>query len=86
MALDGMGRNDDPLEDLMRVVLHQDTVVECPRLALVGVNTQVNRARMVLGQKGPFDARGKAGAPAAAKAGVFDDLGDFVGGEAERLF
>ena len=47
---------DDPFEDLVRVLLHQDAVVERARLALVGVDAQVDRARMVLGQEGPLDA------------------------------
>ena len=45
---------DDPFDHLMRIVFHQDAVIERARLALVGVDAHVDRAGMVLGQEGPL--------------------------------
>ena len=67
----------------MRIVLHQDAVVERARLALVGVHAEVDGARMVLGQEGPFDAGRKAGAAAAAEPRILDDLRDVVRGHSQ---
>jgi len=69
----------------MRIVLHQDAVVERPRLALVGVDAEIDWPRMVFGQEGPFDAGRKARAPAAAQARVLHEFRDFVGAQAQRF-
>src|SRR5262249_53515274 len=51
VAPDGVGRNDDSLEDLMRIVLHQDAVIESAGFAFVSVDAQIDRAGMILGQE-----------------------------------
>ena len=56
-----------PFEHLVRILFHQDAVVERARLALVGVDAQVDRAGMVLGQEGPLEPGRKAGPAAAAQ-------------------
>ena len=72
----GVAGEDDAFEHLMRVLLHQDAVVEGAGLALVGVDAHVDRAGMVLGQEGPLEAAGEAGAAAAAQAGRLDRVDD----------
>ena len=61
-------------DHLVRIVLHQDAVVERARLALVGVDAHVDRAGMVLGQKRPLQPGGKAGPAAAAQVAALDHL------------
>src|SRR5262245_4233087 len=68
----GVAGEDDAFEDLMRVLLHEDAVVEGARLALVGVDAQVDRSVVVLGQEGPFDATREARPAAAAQTGSLD--------------
>ena len=80
---DGVRRDHDPFQELMRIVLHQDAIVERARLALVAVHAEVKGARMVLGQEGPFDARRKAGAAAAAQPRILDHLCDVVRGHSQ---
>ena len=75
----GVAAEDDPFEDLMRIVLHQDAIVERARLALVGVDAHVDRAGMVLGQEGPFQPGGKAGPAAAAELAGLDHFDDSAG-------
>ena len=61
----------------MRIEFHLHAVDEGARLALVGVDAQINRAGMVLGQERPLQSGGEAGPAAAAQpAGLhqFDDL------------
>src|SRR5262249_34534791 len=70
--------DDDALEHLVRVVLHEDAVVEGARLALVGVDAEIDRAVVLLRrrQEGPLDAAREAGAAAAAQAGLLDGVDD----------
>ena len=53
----GVATDDDPFEHLVRIEFHQDAVVERARLALVGVDAEVDRAGMILGQERPFQSR-----------------------------
>ena len=64
-----VGRKDDPLNHLVRVVLHQDPIVERPRFALVGIDAEVDRARVILGEERPLEPGGESGAAPTAKAG-----------------
>ena len=68
----GVAAEDDAFEHLVRIVFHQDAIVERARLALVGVDAHVDRAGMVLGQEGPLQPGGKTGAAAAAQAAGLD--------------
>ena len=72
----GVAGEDDAFEHLMRILFHEDAVVEGAGFALVGVDAQVDGAGMVLGQEGPLEAGREAGAAAAAQAGVLDGLRD----------
>ena len=62
----GVATDDDPLEHLVGIVLHQNAVVERAGLALVGIDAHVDRAGMILGQEEPFQPGRKAG-PAAPR-------------------
>ena len=75
----GVRREDDSLDHLMRIVLHQDPVVERARLALVGVDAEIDRAGMILGQEGPLEPGGEAGAAAAAESRRLHHLDDVDG-------
>ena len=72
----GIRRQDNSLNHLMGIVFHQDAVVECARLALVGIDAEVNRPGVVFGQERPLEASGKPGAAPAAEARRFDHLHD----------
>ena len=72
----GIRRQDNSLNHLMGIVFHQDAVVECARLALVGIDAEVNRPGVVFGQERPLEASGKPGATPAAEARRFDQLHD----------
>lgn len=63
-ALDRVAGDGDPLNDLMRIALHDDPIVERPRLGLVGVDREIN-CRRVLRQERPLHA-GRKPRPAAA--------------------
>src|ERR1041385_8523902 len=76
----GITGEHDPFEDLVRILFHEDAIVESARFALVGIDAEVNGAGMVLGQEGPLEAAGKASAAAAAQAGRLDGVGDLGGG------
>src|SRR5262249_18737042 len=52
-GLDGVTRQDDAFEHLVRVLLHQDAIVEGAGLALVGVDAHVDGAGVVLPPEGP---------------------------------
>jgi len=75
----GVGRNNRPFDHLMGVFFHQDAVVERARLALVGIDAEIDGSRMVLGQKGPLDPGGKTGPAAAPQPAGFDQLDHFLG-------
>ena len=51
----------------MGILLHQNAVVECARFAFVGVDAQVDRPRMILGQERPLDPAGKPAPPRPRK-------------------
>src|SRR5262249_29403408 len=70
----GEGREHRPFEHLVRVLLHQDAVIEGAGFALVGVQAEVDRAGVVFGQEGPLQAGREAGAAAAAQARRLHDV------------
>ena len=76
LRLDCEGAQDDALDQLMRVVLHDDAVFEGAGLRLVGVDDEV--ARHGRRQKAPLHARGEAGAAAAADAAGLDLLDNLL--------
>ena len=74
----GEARDQDALEELVGVPLHQVAVVEGRRLALVGVDAH-ERFFPILGKKRPLQAAREAGAAAAAELGILDQVDDRVG-------
>ena len=68
----------DPLDQLVRVALHQLAVLEGARLGLVGVAAEV-LVHLAAGQEGGLFAHREAGAAAPAQARVFELLEDLVG-------
>ena len=82
VSLDGIARDDNAFDELMRVILHQGAVFAGAGLALIRVAHHVLGLRRLLGDKTPFHARIEAGAAAAAQAGVLhlvDDVFRFHG-------
>src|SRR6185312_10850088 len=67
----------DPLDQLVRVALHQLAVLEGARLGLVGVAAEV-LGHFAAGQERGLFAHREAGAAAAAQARVFELLEDLV--------
>ena len=74
----GEARDQDALEQLVGIPLHQEAVVEGRRLALVGVDAH-ERFFPILGKKRPLQAAREAGAAAAAELGILDQVDDRVG-------
>ena len=74
----GDRRDRDPLDQLVRVALHQLAVLEGARLGLVGVAAEV-LGHLAAGQEGGLFAHREAGAAAPAQAGVFELLEDLLG-------
>ena len=61
----------------MGVFFHQDAVVVRAGLRLVGVDAQVDRARVVLREEGPLQPGGETRAAPAAQARVLHAIDDF---------
>ena len=66
-----------PFEELVRVLLDQEAIVECGRLGLVAVDAH-ERLLAVLRQEAPLQPGGEARAAPAAKLRVLDELDDLV--------
>ncbi len=85
--LDHPGRDQHPFEKAVRVGLEEIAVLEGAGLALVGVDRQQPRRRLLAHQT-PFASGRKPGAAEPAQAGVFEDFDQFLGlalpGEAGR--
>src|SRR5262249_44953491 len=79
VALDGVRRDDDAFEELVRVVLDDDPVLERARLALVRVDRQVDRLLRLLRQEAPLHAGREAGAAAPAEVGGLHHLDQLFG-------
>lgn len=69
---DGISRDDDALDDLVRVALDDFAVFEGAGFALVGVDRHHFGQVRVPGQEAPFDARRESRAAPSAQAGAFD--------------
>jgi hypothetical protein len=74
VGVDGVGRDQHPLEELVGVALEQDAVLEGAGLHLVGVGDQVLRPGRALAERheAPLGRGGEAGAAAPTQAGVLD--------------
>ena len=86
VGFDRMAGNHDAFDQLMRILLHQDPIIESSRFAFIGVDTQINRAWMILGQEGPFQTAREPRATSTTQAGIFDDVNHVDGSHAQDLF
>ncbi len=69
-------RNDDAFDHLVRVHLHQRTVLAGAGLGFIGIADDVFRLRRILGDERPLHARGKARAAAPAQVGLLHFVDD----------
>ncbi len=59
----GEAGDDNPFDDLVWVIFHQNAVVERARLAFIRIDAHVDRAGMVLRQERPLQSGGKPAPP-----------------------
>ena len=83
---DGVGADEHALDDSVGVALAHPTVHERPGIALVGVADQVFRLAGGVAAELPLPPRGKARAPAPAKATGRDLGNDILGGHSTEDF
>ena len=82
--VDRVGGDDDALDQLMRVLLHQLAVLERPGLGLVGVDDDVLLHRALRDERG-LRAHREAGAAAPAQAGGLERVDQRRARRLERL-
>src|SRR6185436_6846667 len=70
--------NDHPFEQLMRVLVNDLAVFECPRLGLVRVAYEVNRFAAFAVHERPFQPARKPRAAAAAQARIENFLANLL--------
>src|SRR2546430_14041645 len=73
---DGARGDEHALDERVRVALEQVAVLERARLALVGVDDEVDGAGVGLRDEGPLHPRREAGAAEAAQVRLLDLVGD----------
>src|SRR2546427_385398 len=79
VAADGVRGDDDALEELVGVVLDDLAVLEGARLALVGVDGEIDGLLALLGQKAPLHAGREAGAAPPAEVRGLHHLDQLLG-------
>ena len=79
-------RDDNALDQLVRIEFHQQPVFAGARLGFVRVHHDVLRLGRLPGQKAPLHAGRKAGATAPAQPRSFHFVDDFVLRHPERFF
>ncbi len=77
VGLNGVSAEDRSFEDLVRVALQQEPILERPRLHLVGVGHEILGSRCVFshGDERPFESRGETRSAPAAEVRLLDDTG-----------
>ena len=83
---DRVGRDHHALDELVRVLVENVAVLECPRLGFIAVADQINRLGVVRRDERPFHSSREACAAAAAQAGLLHLLGDLLRLHREGLF
>ena len=76
LRLHGVGGNDDPFDDLMRIALDDGAILEGAWLSFVGIDRQITDDVSPRGHKTPFQPGGKTGAAAPTQARAFDQVND----------
>jgi hypothetical protein len=74
--------NDRPLDEPVGIEIHDAAVFEGPRLALVGVDDEVDLVALLLVEEAPLHAGGESRAATAANVRLLDlfaELGRFAG-------
>src|SRR6266404_6208033 len=79
-------RDQDSLDQLVRVLVNNVAVLESPRLRFIGVADQVDRFFFVGLDEAPLYAAGKTRAAAAAQAGRLHFVHDLHARHPDRLF
>ncbi len=79
VRIDGAAGDQNALDQLVRIVLHQQPVLASARLAFVGVDDDVLRLGRRARHEAPLHAGGKSRAAAAAQGGSFHFLDDLLG-------
>src|SRR5579862_7902666 len=72
LGSDGVAADEAPLNEQVRVPLHEHVVLERARLALVGVAADVPGLGRLFVDELPLEPRGEPGAAAAPEARLFD--------------
>ena len=67
--LRGVGAEDDAFDDLVRIAFHLHAIDERARLALVGIDAEIDRPGVIFGQERPLQGRGETGPAAAPQPG-----------------
>ena len=80
----GVGGDQDPLDQHVRVLLHQLAILERPRLGLVGVADEV-LVHLALRQERGLLAHREARAAATAQAGVLELVEHLLGAISSAL-
>ena len=75
---DRVATDRQTLDQLVRVTLHDDPVLEGARLALIGVAAQILRLAGTLRHEAPFQPGWKSGSAATPQVGFFDKVDDLV--------
>jgi hypothetical protein len=86
LGVDRVAADGAPFDELVRVELHQQAVLERARLGLVRVADQILGLVFPLGDEAPLQAGGEAGAAAPAQARLLHLVDDRVGLHLEGLF
>ena len=76
LRLDRVASEEDAFEHLVRILLHEDAVVEGTRLRLIRVDAEIDRPWVILRQERPLESAREAGTAATAQTGGLHDVDD----------
>ena len=79
LGTDGIAGDENPLQHLVWVALHQLTVLEGPRLAFIRVAAEIFGALILFREESPLDTGRKACASTASQTGLLDQFRDLGG-------
>src|ERR1051326_7699419 len=82
---DGIARDENTFDKLMRIVMNKLTILERAGFGFIGVANEIDRLAGALGEEAPFQAAWETGATATANLAVLDLGDDFFRLHAERF-